>query len=79
MQSTKRARMAIFLTVFVDLLGFGIVIPILPLYAQAIAEAGIVAEPVPRQFDDPPTALPSFSRFWQRVVPKAEVGRSWHR
>jgi len=50
-----------------------------PGYAEAIAEAGIVAEPVPRQFDDPPTALPSFSRFWQRVVPKAEVGRSWHR
>ena len=38
MQSTKRAWMAIFLTVFVDLLGFGIVIPILPLYAQAIAD-----------------------------------------
>ncbi|HEX7552420.1 MAG TPA: MFS transporter [Geothrix sp.] len=38
MQSSKRARMAIFLTVFVDLLGFGIVIPILPLYAQAIAD-----------------------------------------
>lgn len=38
MQSSQRARMAIFLTVFVDLLGFGIVIPILPLYAQAIAD-----------------------------------------
>lgn len=38
MQSSKRARLAIFLTVFVDLLGFGIVIPILPLYAQAIAD-----------------------------------------
>jgi multidrug resistance protein len=38
MQSSKRARTAIFLTVFVDLLGFGIVIPILPLYAQAIAD-----------------------------------------
>lgn len=38
MQSSKRARMAIFLTVFVDLLGFGIVIPILPLYAKAIAD-----------------------------------------
>ena len=48
-------------------------------FAAQLAEAGIVAEPVPRQFDDPPTALPSFSRFWQRVVPKAEVGRSWHR
>lgn len=38
MQSSKRARLAIFLTVFVDLLGFGIVIPILPLYAKSIAE-----------------------------------------
>ena len=37
MQSSKRARMAIFFTVFVDLLGFGIVIPILPLYAESIA------------------------------------------
>ena len=34
---SKRARFAIFLTVFIDLLGFGIVIPILPLYAKAIA------------------------------------------
>jgi MFS family permease len=38
MQSSHRARTAIFLTVFVDLLGFGIVIPILPLYAQSIAD-----------------------------------------
>ena len=35
--ASSRARMAVFLTVFVDLLGFGIVIPILPLYAKAIA------------------------------------------
>ena len=33
----KKARLAIFLTVFVDLLGFGIVIPILPLYAEQAA------------------------------------------
>lgn len=38
MTSSKRARLAIFLTVFVDLLGFGIVIPILPLYAKEIAD-----------------------------------------
>jgi MFS family permease len=37
MQPSKRAQLAIFLTVFVDLLGFGIVIPILPLYAKALA------------------------------------------
>lgn len=35
--TSSRARMAVFLTVFVDLLGFGIVIPILPLYAKEIA------------------------------------------
>lgn len=37
MPSSSRARLAIFLTVFVDLLGFGIVIPLLPLYAKTIA------------------------------------------
>lgn len=35
----KKARLALFLTVFVDLLGFGIVIPILPLYAEQVAAA----------------------------------------
>ena len=38
MQPSKRAQLAIFFTVFVDLLGFGIVIPILPLYAKTLAE-----------------------------------------
>jgi len=37
MQPSKRAQLAIFLTVVVDLLGFGIVIPILPLYARNLA------------------------------------------
>ena len=37
MQPSKRAQLAIFFTVFVDLLGFGIVIPILPLYAKELA------------------------------------------
>jgi MFS family permease len=37
MQPSKRAQLAIFFTVFVDLLGFGIVIPILPLYAANLA------------------------------------------
>ena len=37
MQPSKRAQLAIFFTVFVDLLGFGIVIPILPLYAKDLA------------------------------------------
>ncbi len=38
MIDSHRARLAIFFTVFMDLLGFGIVIPILPLYAKAIAD-----------------------------------------
>jgi DHA1 family tetracycline resistance protein-like MFS transporter len=37
MSDARKARLAIFLTVFVDLLGFGIVIPILPLYAEQVA------------------------------------------
>ena len=37
MQPSKRAQLAIFLTVVVDLLGFGIVIPIMPLYARNLA------------------------------------------
>lgn len=37
MEVSKRAQMAVFLTVFIDLLGFGIVIPILPLYAKSLA------------------------------------------
>ena len=35
---SKRAQLAVFVTVFVDLLGFGILIPILPLYAKAITD-----------------------------------------
>ena len=38
MSPSKRAQLAVFTTVFVDLLGFGILIPILPLYAKAITE-----------------------------------------
>ncbi len=38
MQPSKRVQLAIFCTVVVDLLGFGIVIPILPLYAKGLAQ-----------------------------------------
>ncbi len=44
-----------------------------PGYAQAILGAGIVAQPVPRCFDDPDSAMPSFSRFWQHVVPSVDM------
>ena len=44
-----------------------------PGYAQAIADASIVTKTVPRQFDDPPSHMPSFSRFWRHVVPKVDM------
>ncbi|MDP2874713.1 MAG: MFS transporter, partial [Holophaga sp.] len=37
MQPSKRAQTALFLTVMVDLLGFGIVIPLLPIYAKNLS------------------------------------------
>jgi len=37
MQPSKRAQLAVFFTVLVDLLGFGIVIPLLPLYAKTLS------------------------------------------
>jgi MFS family permease len=37
MQPSKRAQLAVFITVLVDLLGFGIVIPLLPIYAKTLA------------------------------------------
>ena len=39
----KGPLLVVFLTVFIDLLGFGVVIPLLPIYAQgfAIDESGI--------------------------------------
>jgi deoxyribodipyrimidine photo-lyase len=50
-----------------------------PGYTQTIASAGMLAEPVARQFDDPQRAMPSFTRFWQAVAPNAEASRPWHR
>jgi MFS transporter, DHA1 family, tetracycline resistance protein len=38
MMPSKRAQLAVFTTVFVDLLGFGILIPLLPLYAKSVTE-----------------------------------------
>ena len=40
--STQRGRLAvIFLTVFIDLIGFGIIMPILPYYAQEFGAKGL--------------------------------------
>ncbi len=40
--ATKGSLLVVFLTVFVDLLGFGIVMPLLPLYGQAFGLDGIM-------------------------------------
>ena len=40
--ATGRGRLAvIFLTVFIDLIGFGIIMPILPYYAQEFGAQGL--------------------------------------
>ena len=39
----KASLLVIFLTVFIDLVGFGIVLPMLPLYAKTYGAAGIIA------------------------------------
>ncbi len=49
-----------------------------PGYAGTIRAAGVLAEPVVRQFDDPAQAMPSFTRFWQSVAPEAGGRRPWH-
>ena len=37
-QPTKGSRLVIFLVVFIDLLGFGLVLPLLPVYAKAYSQ-----------------------------------------
>ena len=39
----KASLLVIFMTVFIDLIGFGIVLPVLPLYAKTYGAAGIIA------------------------------------
>src|SRR5437763_184726 len=38
----KPSLLVVFLTVFIDLIGFGIVLPLLPLYAQSFGASGLV-------------------------------------
>ncbi len=66
----KTPLLVVFLTVFVDLLGFGIVIPFLPMYAQDLGATGVTAGLVLSTF--------SFMQFlfapmWGRLSDK--VGR----
>ena len=39
----KASLLVIFMTVFIDLIGFGIVLPVLPLYAKTYGAAGLIA------------------------------------
>ena len=39
----KASLLIIFLTVFIDLVGFGIVLPMLPLYSKEFGASGILA------------------------------------
>src|SRR5438045_7043704 len=38
----KPSLLVVFLTVFIDLIGFGIVLPLLPLYAQSFGASGLM-------------------------------------
>src|SRR3954471_14409888 len=38
----KPSLLVVFLTVFIDLIGFGIVLPLLPLYAQSFGATGLM-------------------------------------
>lgn len=49
-----------------------------PGYAEAMRAAGVLCEPVARQFDDPPQPMPSFTRFWQTVAPQVATTQPWH-
>ncbi|MFM8217573.1 MAG: MFS transporter, partial [Planctomycetaceae bacterium] len=40
-RSSKAPLLIIFLTVFIDLLGFGIVLPLLPRYAKSFSATGL--------------------------------------
>lgn len=50
-----------------------------PGYVDAMREAGVLCEPVARQFADPPQPMASFTRFWRAVAPDAGGARPWHR
>ena len=43
MSDPKKGLLPVFLTVFIDLLGFGIVIPLLPIYAQNFGSSAATA------------------------------------
>ena len=44
----KPSLLVIFMTVFIDLIGFGIVLPMLSLYSKEYGASGIVAGCIPR-------------------------------
>lgn len=70
-KSTNRgALVPVFLTVFIDLLGFGIVIPLLPIYSQAYGASGLTLGLLFSSFS---LMQLVFAPFWGRLSDK--IGR----
>ena len=57
----KTSLLVIFLTVFIDLVGFGIVLPILPLYIKELGASGLIAGAIVASYS---LMQAVFSPFW---------------
>ena len=57
----KASLLVIFLTVFIDLVGFGIVLPILPLYIKDFGSSGLAAGAIVASYS---LMQAIFSPFW---------------
>ena len=57
----KTSLLVIFLTVFIDLVGFGIVLPILPLYIKELGASGLMAGAIVASYS---LMQAIFSPFW---------------
>src|SRR5436305_11074152 len=55
----RSAMLIVFLVVFIDLLGFGIVLPLLPRIAKTYVSQVVAAAPA----DEPPAALPEHTEY----------------
>mgnify|MGYP001117753176 CR=1 FL=1 len=69
-RTDRGALLPVFLTVFIDLLGFGIVIPLLPIYSQEYGASGLV---IGLLFSSFSLMQLVFAPFWGRLSDK--IGR----
>ena len=58
----KTSLLVIFFTVFIDLVGFGIVLPILPLYIKELGASGLIAGAIVASYS---LMQATFLLFWE--------------